>query len=112
MSDLADFILARIAEEETVARDLLRLAQKMEPALRHVKWLGGLVPGGHSWSDVRSMAARVLAECESKRRIIRLCGVDPHEPGGLLLRVHTDAIVRLLALPYADYPDFDESWRP
>ena len=32
--------------------------------------------------------------------------------GGLLLRVHTDAIVRLLALPYADHPDFDESWRP
>ena len=53
MSDLANFILARIAEEETAARDLLRHAQKMEPALRHVKWLGGLVPGGHSWSDVR-----------------------------------------------------------
>jgi hypothetical protein len=66
MSDLADFILARIAEEETAARDLLRHAQEMEPALRHVKWLGGLVPGGHGWSDVRSMAARVLAECESK----------------------------------------------
>ena len=85
MSDLADFILARIAEEETAARDLLRHTQEMEPALRHVKWLGGLVPGRHSWSDVRSMAARVLAECESKRRIIRLCGVDPHEPGALLL---------------------------
>ena len=111
MSDLADFILARIAEEETAARDLLRHAQEMEPALRHVKWLGGLVRGGHSWSDVRSMAARVLAECESKRRIIRLCGVDPHEPGALLLRVHTDAIVRLLALPYADHSDFDEMWR-
>src|SRR3712207_4264836 len=88
MSDLADFILARIAEEERAARDLLRHAREMEPALRHVKWLGGLVPGGHSWSDVRSMAARVLAECESKRQIIRLCGVDPHEPGALLLRIH------------------------
>src|SRR5688572_15833065 len=100
MSDLAAFILARIAEEEAAARSLLRHAQEREPALRPVKWLGGLVPGGPGWSDVRSMAARVLAECESKRRIIRLCGVDPHKPGALLLRIHTDAIVRLLALPY------------
>ena len=66
----------------------------------------------HQPSSLYWRTARVLAECESKRRIIRLCGVDPHDPGALLLRVHTDAVVRLLALPYADHPDFDESWRP
>lgn len=112
MSDLADFILARIAEDEAAARALLRHRREMKLPLPHAKWLGGLAPGGHSWGDVRSMAARVLAECESKRRILGLCGVDPHEPGALLLRMHTDAIVRLLALPYADHPAFDESWRP
>ena len=58
------------------------------------------------------MAVRVLAECESKRRIITLCGVDPLQPGALLLRVQTDAVVRLLALPYADHPDYREQWRP
>jgi hypothetical protein len=112
MSALAHFIHARIADDETAARDLLRQAQEAELSLRSPQWLGNLVPGGHSWASVQSMAARVLAECESKRQILQLCGADPHEPGALLLRVQTDAVVRLLALPYAEHPDYDESWRP
>ena len=112
MSDLGDFILNRITDDEAAARDLLRRAQEVELTLRSPKWLGGLVPGGHSWGDVELMAARVLAECESKRRILTLCGVDPHRPGALLVRVQADAVVRLLALPYAGHPDYREEWRP
>ena len=112
MNDLGSFILDRIADDEAAARDLLRRAQEVELTLRSPKWLGGLIPGGHSWGDVELMAARVLAECASKRRMITLCGVDPREPGALLLRVQTDAVVRLLAVPYAGHPEYREEWRP
>lgn len=66
--------------------------------------------------------ARVLVECEAKRRIIsdvipEVNGMDdriegewghgltgPHEEGKLLLS--------LLALPYADRPGYREEWKP
>ncbi|MBN0039372.1 hypothetical protein JN535_04180 [Cellulosimicrobium cellulans] len=50
--------------------------------------------------------ARVLAECEAKRRIVESArrlgsrdGVTPEE------------LLGNLALPYADHPDYDETWR-
>lgn len=67
--------------------------------------------------------ARVLAECESKRRVVALHSRGhecPHsEDGG-----HADwygegderwpdcQTLRLLALPYANHPDYDKAWRP
>lgn len=57
----------------------------------------------------RHDSARVLAEVESKRKLIEQHvgyyggGDDEFWP------VQT---LRLLALPYADHPDYDESWRP
>jgi hypothetical protein len=59
--------------------------------------------------------ARVLAEVEAKRRLLkqfRLRGdsvravVQP-STGGVW-----DDMLRLLALPYADHPDYREEWRP
>ena len=67
--------------------------------------------------------ARVLAECEAKRRIVGLhvcacpdptCG-DCGECSGLHHADPTPApcdTLRLLALPYADHEDYDEGWRP
>lgn len=69
--------------------------------------------------------ARVLAECESKRRIVELYR-DAEQAVATYDHAHpTDAYwqewgnrhalalaVEFLALPYADHPDFDESWRP
>lgn len=57
----------------------------------------------------RHDSARVLAEVESKRKLIEQHvgyyggGDDEFWP------VQT---LRLLALPYADHPDYDEAWRP
>ncbi|MGZ4524215.1 MAG: DUF6221 family protein, partial [Mycobacteriaceae bacterium] len=58
--------------------------------------------------------ARVLAECEAKRRIVeryRVCEPNYDEGNRLETRV-LDWTMRLLALPYADHPDYDPAWRP
>lgn len=123
---LVEFLLARIAEDEADAR-------KAEPG-PWIGWRGWFEEGqgkrpdrpdghavlardGRSWvvhewgSDEGSVphiarwdSARVLAECEAKRRIVQEC-----EPFGLL---GDPDVLMYLALPYADHPDYDEAWRP
>lgn len=60
---------------------------------------------------VRHDPARVLAEVEAKRRIIEeaeaVIDEDRFGEWG-----HGGQTLRLLALPYAHHPDYDESWRP
>lgn len=75
--------------------------------------------------------ARVLAECEAKRRIVGLHVVsrtmmpmrgfdqpdyeEPEDSCHVCDWVPTDSAcdtIRLLAHPYADHPDYDEAWRP
>jgi hypothetical protein len=69
--------------------------------------------------------ARVLAECEAKRRIVSLHTTEPRviwreevvdgDPDPRLVP-HVESApnptLRLLALPYTDHPDYDETWRP
>jgi hypothetical protein len=99
MTDLAEFLLARIAEDEQAA-EATRASFGDE--------------GCYECSLGRPL--RVLADCEAKRRILELhksgdawcdhCsgwyGPDPAADCPTL---------RLLALPYADHPDFREGWR-
>ena len=47
---------------------------------------------------------RVLADCEAKRRIVEVATAH-----GTLQSIE---ILSLLALPYADHPDYQEDWRP
>ncbi len=106
---LVDFLLARIAEDEGVAQECLSTHEPGEP------WGYSHLPddGQHisRWSP-----ARVLAECEAKRRIVALevewltemrAALDKL-PG---LRAGS-LILAILALPYADHEDYREEWRP
>ncbi|MCB9376995.1 MAG: hypothetical protein H6515_14165 [Microthrixaceae bacterium] len=102
---LTDFLLARIAEDEAAVQ-------------------GARIADG---------PARVLAECEAKRRIVAL--VEPEwtedgrvaywEPALMRYRHARDFpvldhsyirawedVLRVLALPHADHPDYDDGWRP
>jgi hypothetical protein len=86
---LTEFLLARIANDERDARQRIQMGEGRISAYK--------VPP----------PARIHAECEAKRRIVGLhpcdnCGAafDPCET------------LRLLALPYADHPDYREEWRP
>jgi hypothetical protein len=95
---LTDFLLARIAEDEDQARTFL--------ADNHAALLG-------AGADFRELAVsfvvRVLAECEAKRRLIRWVQqwpLRPYPPSSI------DGVLELLALPYADHPDYDKARRP
>lgn len=111
-SDLAGFLLARIAEDRQAAE--------------HAKWAmqGQWFPTAEDKVDefVRHMSpARVLAECEAKRQAVRAAAgyadmdwVD-HNPARIGATTAEEVLAKvlcLLALPYADHPDYREEWRP
>lgn len=94
---LTDFLLARIKEDEH----------------------SGLFRG-HS----EALLARVLAEADAKRRIVERHR-HPHPCRESLVTVSREPgvaveieirwpceVLQLLALPYAEHPDYAESWRP
>jgi hypothetical protein len=97
---LADFLLARIAEDEAAVDVRSRIRVDY-------------------WTDAEQDAcdrvgsARVLAECEARRKIVgrytRLHETVPVDPGSYL---EARAAVRYLAAVYADHPDYREEWRP
>lgn len=120
---LTEFLLARIAEEEAVAREV---AEKVMPDERgravyyeqatgsaaEIIWDVDYAQGGYTIT-----AARVLAECEAKRRIVeqydaieRLQENLDYDTRGAYESI--ELTVQYLALPYADHPDYDEAWRP
>jgi hypothetical protein len=100
---LADFLLARIAEDEEAAREvgpyLLRSSQRTS------------IAHADRWHPTR-----VLAECQAKRRIVgRLAAAERAAKGATTEYAEgydhgiLDA-ARFLALPYADHPDYCEEW--
>ncbi|MFI0484880.1 DUF6221 family protein [Actinomadura sp. 9N215] len=97
MSDLVEFLRARLLEDERSASDEC--------------------PDGG-----RDQAARELAEVESKRQQIDLCEylsgwTDEHDTEVTAheiksMRKAADLMLRRVALPYADHPDHNPAWRP
>lgn len=89
---LADFLLARIAEDEAWARE-------------------SLPPGAVDY-DVPGRYERVLAECDAKRRIVEHEAPGPrNQQHGAIKWEFVPPVLRILALPYADHPDFDPAWK-
>lgn len=88
---LADFLLARIAEDE-----------------QSLAAMDGLWDTGNE----ADFAERVLAECEAKRQIVAMewhhLGDDDYAWG---MEEAKRQILVVLALPYADHPDYREEWR-
>ena len=124
---LNDFLLARIAEDEDRARQAgnleaflftdpsaCRLINRdtderitLEPqTLAEGLWLE------HA---IHHLPGRVLAECEAKRRIVHISryAADRVPPkGDGYAEGRARQTLRLLALPYADHPDYDPEWTP
>lgn len=118
MSDLAAFLLSRITEDEAIA------GAANEPERQPHPWSTFAITrfDEGDWQALDPAAtshayqwdpARVLAECEAKRRIVRYVQAvlvttwDDGNPEEIV----TD-VLRLLALPFSGHPDYDESWRP
>ena len=132
---LAAFLLARIAEDEA---DAPRIHDYDCPHLAGIQFYGPDEPEAERGCG---RPARVLAECAAKRRIVELhkievaafrayggeegvTFVEPDSFEDITTRrwmcstchnIGDDgpcSTLRLLALPYANHPDYDDSWRP
>jgi hypothetical protein len=101
MTDLAAWLLDRIAEDEEWARD----------------------PASPDYADGKprtpGFLGRVLAECDARRQIVYFaleCRADEARwpRSGIMAARHGAALVCLclLALPYADQPGYREEWHP
>lgn len=112
---LTEFLLARIAEDEADAqasiRDLVRW--KREQRANGPDGSQGRIVITRLF-DTASDPSRVLAECEAKRQIVRAWPIGvadsaSHAVGARAMKSH---VLHLLALPYADHPDYREEWKP
>jgi hypothetical protein len=148
MNDLGDFLLARIDDDQDQARyatarpwQNVRVNEHSDGWNVEARGTDGThydvavdharpPEGACSVSDAAHIArwdpARVLAECDAKRRIVDAyfaailaegptVGVDP-DPAVDEFATGTvralRGVLQLLALPYADHRDYREEWRP
>lgn len=118
MGDLTitEFLLARVSEDEAVAREATAgpWTAYGDGVLLGTSANPEVCRGVKSWNMAHLSTfdpARVLAECEAKRRIILL--LDTTNSPGIDVGAWTIAkmILHPLAQPYADHPDFDPSWK-
>src|SRR5215207_1175489 len=101
MGDLAAFLTARLDEEYAAAK------ASYDEAVDY-RIVGGRYTEDHFalWKP-----ARVLAEVEAKREIIECC--NEHDlPRASQGSTWGSYVLRRLALPYADHPDYDEALKP
>ncbi len=101
---LTDFLLARISETSTDVHT--SDCDKMHPS--YVDGLGPL-----STECDCGYPARVLAECEAKRRIVQDIGnalTYRCVPGGPPASGELPLPLRALSAVYADHPDYREEW--
>jgi hypothetical protein len=102
---LTEFLLARFAEDEAVARVVVSDPTRQRDA---EAWFCD-----EQQSHVGIGPQRMLDECEAKRRIVE--EVYPAlelEFGGAYRGEPATLLLQLLALPYADHPEYDERWKP
>ena len=85
MDQLAAFVEARLSEDEKAART---------GTLPEEVW------GARGWYEPE----RVIAECRSKRRLMRYASSQLDEPQGT-------EVLRLLALPWAGHGDHLPEWK-
>ena len=114
MSDLTDFLLARIAEDEAVA---IATRDSHDPLdWEPGEWMDGPCDGPSGYQVVIVDPARVLAECEAKRRIVADFLYESKGRDTIPARTPVAGALRVvllnLATVYADHPDYRPEWRP
>ena len=85
MNEIAAFLDARITEDEKAART---------GTLPEEVW------GARGWYE----PARVLSECEAKRRLLQFALADLGEP-------HGSSVLKLLAGPWAGHGGYRPEWK-
>jgi hypothetical protein len=94
MTDIAEFLLARIAEDRLVATN------------QAIDWANDPHREHDEATDLERWfnPARIFAECEARRRIVKQLA----ETGW---RGRQD-ILKVFALPYASHEDYRQEWKP
>jgi Family of unknown function (DUF6221) len=121
VSDLVEFLRSRLDEDEEIARRNMSPIRPRQGKWQFVTDSGMQVRDAdgdhlivtHTWPNegehiARYDPARILAEVDAKRQIIDLCvaEIDSGTDGA----VTADSVLYLLALPYADHPDYRAEW--
>ena len=115
---LIEFLLARITDEENLARDAASEGTPHRTGWQLWTSKVDTTPGGELLGprgSVEASPVRVLAECEAKRAIMKLHSAEPGQHPdfcGHDLRELPCPTLRLLALVYADHPDYLPEWKP
>ena len=104
MRDLSEFLLARAGDDEELARQYGD-PRRLRSSLAWASEVGRPV--------LEVDPSRMVAECEAKRRVVAqfIEGVANYDigPQGEVARL--TFVLRALALPYADHPDYQPEWR-
>jgi hypothetical protein len=130
--DLATWLLEQIAEDERLARAAARLNDDEPEDLHWDTVVGRLEDAGWEREEVHRLdkhvvnfdPARVLAECDAKRRIIAQHDVDDGDcrtcfdpnttndwPENMVQQCWPCPTLRLLAAVYSDRPGYREEWK-
>ena len=113
--NLSEFLLARVAEDERVAKwsgglgDFSGIRGLGDGAGFEVVWEGGDIGGEYA---LHADPARVLAERAAKRALIELHSADHSCVDGSYFGGAPCSTHRILAQPYADHPDYQSEWSP
>jgi hypothetical protein len=101
MNEVIAFLLARIGEQQlAAARGLQTMAEHPADAVDYrlaTQRIGAAPP------------EQVFRECEAKRRIVAQLDIMLDADA---LHDSAERLLRLLALLYADHPDYHEEWQP
>jgi hypothetical protein len=114
---LAEFLRARLDEDEQTAKGLLTAARFLD---KEPDFYGAGGPAAQTYWQ-RHDPARVLAEVDAKRRIIAAhhrsgrtcprCSLGT-EDGQVVFELDPCETLRLLALPYRGHADYRPEWAP
>lgn len=107
MTGLVEFLKARLDDDGERAQFVQR--EQGDRSRYEIE------PWRLSWHDEYDLLciepSRALADVDGKRRIIEQYEASVRRNGPYLSK-DLERILRLLALPYASHPEYDESWRP
>jgi hypothetical protein len=126
MNELVQFLRARLDEDEALAREAppgpWHIGNAVDPTQPcHVHTFPGarMVADGLNWLAAEHIArqhpARILSEVAAKRRIIAEHALNGWVcttcDNGEVEQTFPCPTLRILAVPYADHPDYRAEWR-
>jgi hypothetical protein len=101
---LAEYLCARLDEEEALAVAAIRSGERPDPAFASLGDHGNVSTSGHN----------LIVRCDSRRRIVEeyLAVADLPDDEQAERRQTLAWVVQQLALPYATHPDYRPEWHP